>query len=182
MSRIARALNDPSFLSYSHLLIDDEYERVLPLSEFRATRRAFVPSQLSQLDAKNLGENLRNATRRKLALTRDSRFPIPFYVNCTSRQKSRSQRVIFSSRKQDPTRRIRRRRWKKSIPRTGSFLLLAVHRAPAKFEWISTKKRTTNPRPPDNASVYVFNVSPPTGNHATTGQICLSNISASRYK
>lgn len=68
MSRIARALNNPSFLSYSHLLIDDEYERVLPLSEFRATRRAFVPSQLSQLDAKKLGENLRNATRRKLAI------------------------------------------------------------------------------------------------------------------
>lgn len=179
MSRIARALNNPSFLSYSHLLIDDEYERVLPLSEFRATRRAFVPSQLSQLDAKKLGENLRNATRLN---SRFSFLPIPSYVNCTSRQKSRSQRVIFSSRKQDPTRRIRRRRWKKSIPRTGSFLLLAVHRAPAKFEWISTKKRTTNPRPPDNASVYVFNVSPPTGNHATTGQICLSNISASRYK
>lgn len=32
-------------------------------------------------------------------------------------------------------------------------------------EWISTKKRTTNPRPPDNATVYVFNASPPTGNH-----------------
>lgn len=38
--------------------------------------------------------------------------------------------------------------------------LLPVHRAAAKFEWISTKKRTTNP--PDNASIFVFNVSPVT--------------------
>lgn len=182
MSRIPRVLlNNPSFLSYSHLLIDDEYERVLLLSEFRATRHACSP--LSQLDAKKLGENLRNAARRKLNIsTRNSSNIISFLPNTVLHQlnvASQSRRAISSSRKQDPTRRTKKKMEKID---SSNRIVSSFHRPSSTGKIRNGFRRRSERRilvrPITPRYTYLMLLLLP----VTTGQICLSNISASRYK